>query len=91
MSRASGHRIQNFVKGLGHATEMALESLRRLADDRIVLCLDARYLSLAVASTVLPKPERGRPPKEVLAAPHGTNFSSQGCGGRGSPGAGERR
>jgi hypothetical protein len=58
--------ISEFVKGLGHATEVALDSS---SDDRIVLCLDALVPQLGGCLDGAAQARTRPPPKEVLAAP----------------------
>lgn len=50
-SHHSGRAVETFAEGLGRSADTARESLGRLVADRIVLCLDDRYLSLPVAAS----------------------------------------
>ena len=58
-SQRSARAVETFTEGLGLSAEAAQESLRRLVRDQLILRIDDRYLSLAVASTVPREGERG--------------------------------
>ena len=59
-SHRSGRAVENFVEGLDLPAEAAQVSLHRLVRDQLMLRLDDRYLSLAVASTARPDVESGQ-------------------------------
>ena len=66
-SQRSARAVENFTEGLGLSAEAAQESLRRLVRDQLILRLDDRYLSLAVASTVPREGERGHTEDDAIA------------------------
>jgi ribosomal peptide maturation radical SAM protein 1 len=56
-SQRSARAVETFIEGLGLPAEAAQESVCRLVRDQLILQLDDRYLSLAIAATVPPDTE----------------------------------
>ena len=63
----SGRSVEGLVEGLGSTAEHARDILGRLTANRLVLELDERYLSLAVATSALDMTADRSPARDLVA------------------------
>lgn len=66
-SQRSLRAVEAFAEELAQPPEIARDCLHRLTQERHILCLDNRYLSLAVASAALPVAQRGHLAEDAIA------------------------